>query len=741
MLDDAVMDECGTDHAVARSLDFSSSATLDEVDMGRGVKVKLNSQTVESNIENSSLPDNLGSQLSSYLGEFGKEKEALDANTVSRTTKVAGLHELVMLAEEIESEEAAKMRGVEQKMIVQGNTSAKEETYHDQKKHLSEVRDERESQSKHKDEEDSKRNGAISNCHLSEVKSHKSGSNVLEKSGKGFSQMQKSRFPHSSTIHGVVKIGSRGSTDFSLKGNIGEKSQFAGMEDTMSASDGSDHQPIKVGTTRSKCTIPQPFALATEKRASTGVRPANVMTNSVSKHPPARSATLSSVSKKDQFSAKPAAQPTSNLSDLENLQTVKPAGDAKCKPSTVTSMPIFSFRCDERAEKRKEFYSKLEEKLNAKEVEKSQLQAKSKEQQEAELKMLRRSMTFRASPLPTFYHDGALPKVELKKIPPTRAKSPKLGRRKSYAGVESETNASQVGRLSRFSLDEKKGNVNLQIHTEENIKKSENKDKDGKGIRRSLNKLTSEKYFTSKSNATPLSPKQESSNSPEEELLDRSTEKFVASNISNNLSGSTSYTDTPIPQKFETVEEHIEVKSLFENNEIVRTMSDRDGLPVPKYEFAEEQNGAKSLDGQNVIVETDVRAEILKESCSPVNIVQNANTRTDFESENLQVSNGSKSNVNRSVSHFQPNGQNERMQGNNMDIRGTKLKFVRCSQQGSAVETNGKAVRNPRKEQLKAVTPYFKNSKRETGKSASSKKIGKGNNAITPMAADVSVQS
>ncbi|KAH9291564.1 hypothetical protein KI387_043248, partial [Taxus chinensis] len=58
-------DECGTDHAVARSLDLSSSATLDEVYMGRGVKVKLNSQTVESNIENSSLPDNLGSQLSS----------------------------------------------------------------------------------------------------------------------------------------------------------------------------------------------------------------------------------------------------------------------------------------------------------------------------------------------------------------------------------------------------------------------------------------------------------------------------------------------------------------------------------------------------------------------------------------------------------------------------------------------------------------------------------------------------
>ncbi|XP_071695413.1 protein WVD2-like 7 [Rutidosis leptorrhynchoides] len=66
----------------------------------------------------------------------------------------------------------------------------------------------------------------------------------------------------------------------------------------------------------------------------------------------------------------------------------------------------FSFKTGQRAENRKEFYMEIAEKMHAKEAETNQVDVKKQEKQAAEMKQFRKSLVFKAKPMPSFYNES-----------------------------------------------------------------------------------------------------------------------------------------------------------------------------------------------------------------------------------------------------------------------------------------------------------------------------------------------
>ncbi|OIV95025.1 hypothetical protein TanjilG_10845 [Lupinus angustifolius] len=137
--------------------------------------------------------------------------------------------------------------------------------------------------------------------------------------------------------------------------------------------------------------------------------------------------------------------------DEDNWSLASSIASAHTLRSKVTVGSAPTFRCSERAEKRREFYRKLEEKQQALEDEKNQYEARKKEEEQAALRQLRKKLVIKAKPVPSFYYEGPPPKTELKKLPLTCPKSPKLSRRKS-CGDAVAISSPEICTQGRYSI-------------------------------------------------------------------------------------------------------------------------------------------------------------------------------------------------------------------------------------------------------------------------------------------------
>ncbi|XP_031248864.1 protein WVD2-like 3 [Pistacia vera] len=208
------------------------------------------------------------------------------------------------------------------------------------------------------------------------------------------------------------------------------------------------NQGSKLSNLKSKATVPQPFSLATEKRILSRERLASVDFSSLTETKSMPKERRGSVDSKDLQRPKltksvSLSHKTQSLSGPGFGETSKAKHANSTNIAAKTNSKIKVTTTDQHGDHKKmESGLKNNHKSEAKkEIERRFLGVTAKNRQGDELdkdNKLQKSSTFKASPLPSFYHRRNPPsKPEVNKIQAARPKSPVTGaRRKSMSGAD-----------------------------------------------------------------------------------------------------------------------------------------------------------------------------------------------------------------------------------------------------------------------------------------------------------------
>ncbi|XP_060214112.1 protein WVD2-like 7 [Lycium barbarum] len=126
-----------------------------------------------------------------------------------------------------------------------------------------------------------------------------------------------------------------------------------------------------------------------------------------------------------------------SLSHSGNLKSINKHGNVACSPTVFSP---FSLRSEERAAKRREFFQKLEQKLNTEEAEKEQRQAKPKEKATSSSKVL----ISRAKSNPSIHHESESSSNQMKKEKATSSSKVLTPRAKPDTSIHQERELSSI---------------------------------------------------------------------------------------------------------------------------------------------------------------------------------------------------------------------------------------------------------------------------------------------------------